>query len=157
MKRHGPNSSGVMFPPPLLHLATLVAGLALHFAFPQGFLPETWMQLVTGLPFIGISVALVASALRTMRRAGTDANAYKPTTAIVVDGPYRFSRNPMYLSFTALYIGIAFAVDALWPFVLLPMALVGISLGVIKREERYLEQKFGQEYLQYKGRVRRWI
>ena len=157
MKRDGLDRSGVMFPPPLLHLATLVAGLALHFAFPLHLLPDTWMQLVTGLPFIGISIALVASAFRTMRRAGTDPNAYKPTTLIVVDGPYRFSRNPMYLSFTALYVGIAFAVDALWPFVLLPIALVGISLGVIKREERYLEQKFGQDYLRYKGRVRRWI
>lgn len=157
MKQDGLDRSRVMFPPPLLHLATFVAGLGLHFAFPQSFLPDTWMQLVTGLPFIVISFALVASAFRTMRRSGTDPNAYKPTTAIVVDGPFRFSRNPMYLSFTALYIGIAFAVDALWPFALLPIALVGISLGVIKREERYLEQKFGQEYLQYKDRVRRWI
>ena len=157
MKQDGLDNSRVMFPPPLLHLATLVAGLALHFAFPQSFLPDTWMQLATGLPFIGISFALVASASRTMKRAGTGANPYNPSTAIVVDGPFRFSRNPMYLSFTALYIGIAFAVDALWPFALLPIALVGISLGVIKREERYLEQKFGQEYLQYKVRVRRWI
>jgi protein-S-isoprenylcysteine O-methyltransferase Ste14 len=115
------------------------------------------MQLVTGLPFIGISIALVKWASRTMKQAGTDANPYNPSTAIVVDGPFRFSCNPMYLSFTALYIGIAFAVDALWPFVLLPIALVGISLGVIKREERYLEQKFGQDYLRYKVRVRRWI
>ncbi len=92
-----------------------------------------------------------------MIQAETELNAYKPTTAIVMRGPFRFSRNPLYLSLTALYIGIATVVNSLWAIVLLPVALVAISRGVIEREERYLERKFGEEYLRYKAKVRRWI
>ena len=157
MKQDETDSPGVMFLPPLAHFGMLVAGLALHFAFPQRFLPGIWLQLAIGLPLIAISVIPAIWAARTMRRAETEISSSKPTTAIVVRGPFRFSRNPMYLALTVLYIGIATSVNALWAIVLLPVALVALSLGVINREERYLERKFGQEYLRYKARVRRWL
>ncbi len=92
-----------------------------------------------------------------MHRAGTNVNPYKPTSGLVVNGPFRFTRNPIYLAFTLLYGGIAALVNALWAILLLPILLVIMRCGVIEREERYLEQKFGQEYLRYKERVRRWI
>ena len=92
-----------------------------------------------------------------MRGAGTAVSAYKSTTSMVTGGSFQFSRNPMYLSLTMLYVGIAIVLKALWPLMLLPITLVGITLGVIKPEERYLERKFGQEYLSYKARVRRWL
>ena len=79
------------------------------------------------------------------------------TTAIVVQGPYRFSRNPMYLAMAILYAGLAFAINGLLIIVLLPVLLGILSFGVISREERYLERKFGQEYLRYKARVRSWV
>ena len=79
------------------------------------------------------------------------------TTAVVRHGPFRFSRNPMYLSLTGLYVGIAVSVNALWVTVLLPVALVSIMVGVIAREESYLERKFGTEYTRYKTTVRRWL
>jgi len=91
------------------------------------------------------------------RRAGTTPNPTKPTTALVLRGPYRFTRNPMYLGFAALYLGVTLLVNSLWPLLLFP-AVVGLVQGrVIAREEAYLEAKFGNEYRAYKMRVRRWL
>ena len=157
MKEDARDTAGVIVPPPLIYLPTLLVGLALHFAVPVSFLPGYWLQLAIGLPLIGASGIVVATAFRTMRRAGTEINVNKPTTAIVMQGPYRFSRNPMYLAMTLLYLGIAISLSALWMLVLVPIPFAIINLGVIKREERYLKQKFGQEYLSYKARVRRWL
>ncbi len=80
-----------------------------------------------------------------------------PTTAIVVQGPFRFSRNPMYLAMAIFFAGLAISIDGLLIIVFLPMLLGILSFGVISREERYLEEKFGQEYLRYNARVRRWL
>ena len=92
-----------------------------------------------------------------MRHAGTLANPYKPVSRMVTDGPFRYTRNPAYLSMTMVYTGIASLANALWASLLLPVALLVIQRGVIEREERYLERKFGEEYLRYKAQVRRWI
>ena len=92
-----------------------------------------------------------------MRRADTLANLYKPVSHIATEGPFRYTRNPAYLSMTMMYTGIASLANALWAIILLPVALLVIQRGVIEREERYLERKFGEEYLSYKARVRRWI
>jgi protein-S-isoprenylcysteine O-methyltransferase Ste14 len=90
-------------------------------------------------------------------RAGTPTNPYKPSSGIVTEGPFRYTRNPAYLSMTTIYAGIAALARASWAFLLLPVALGVIRRGVIEREERYLERKFGEEYLRYKASVRRWI
>ncbi len=149
--------ANVRFFPPLAYAAPMAAGLAVHFAFSDRFLPQGWVQLAAGLPLMAASGLLVAWASMTMRRAGTPVGARSSTTAVVVRGPFRFSRNPMYLSLTGLYVGIAVSVNALWVLVLLPIALVSITVGVIAREESYLERKFGTEYISYKSRVRRWL
>ncbi len=81
----------------------------------------------------------------------------KPTSSLVVEGPYRFSRNPIYLGFTLFYGGITALASSLPSALLLPFVLVVMRRGVIEREERYLEREFGEEYLRYKARVRRWI
>jgi protein-S-isoprenylcysteine O-methyltransferase Ste14 len=92
-----------------------------------------------------------------MGNAGTSPDYYRPATVLVVHGPFRFSRNPQYLSVTILYLGVAISVNALWPIVLLPVVLLVFTIGVIWREERYLERRFGERYLRYKARVRRWL
>jgi protein-S-isoprenylcysteine O-methyltransferase Ste14 len=92
-----------------------------------------------------------------MRRAGTPANPYKPVSHMVTGGPFHYTRNPAYLAMTMIYTGIAGLANALWAILLLPVALLMIQRGVIEREERYLEHKFGEEYLRYKAQVRRWI
>jgi protein-S-isoprenylcysteine O-methyltransferase Ste14 len=96
-------------------------------------------------------------AVLAFRRAGTHPQPWRPATALVVTGPYRFSRNPMYVGATLFYIGISFWVNSLWPLLLLPVVLVIMSRGVIAREEAYLERLFGDEYRSYRSRVRRWL
>jgi protein-S-isoprenylcysteine O-methyltransferase Ste14 len=108
-------------------------------------------------------ILLVASGLlarlaeAAMKRAGTNIRPDQPALAIVSNGPFRFSRNPLYLALTGLYLGIALLADALWPLLLLVPTLAVLQWGVIAREERYLEAKFGESYRAYKSRVRRWV
>ena len=92
-----------------------------------------------------------------MRGAGTSVKTSVPTTALVSTGPFQFSRNPLYVSLTLFYLGISIAAQSLWALALLIVVLVVMQRGVINREERYLEHKFGAEYVRYKELVRRWI
>ena len=157
MEQTEQDNSGVRVPPPLVYVLVLVVGSALHFIYPVQYLTLGWVQLAVGLPITGVAGGLAIWAFRTMRRAETTFSVYESTTTIVSQEPYRFSRNPAYLSLAILYVGIALSVNALWILVLAPVTVAIITLIVIKREERYLEQKFGEEYLRYKARVRRWI
>jgi len=114
-------------------------------------------RTLLGWLLAGAGVALAASAIVLFRRAGTSPVPIQPTTALVAQGPYRFTRNPMYVGLAALYAGIALLVNSLWPLVLLPVVLIAIRWWVIAREEAYLERKFGDAYRAYTRRVRRWL
>jgi protein-S-isoprenylcysteine O-methyltransferase Ste14 len=157
MEQNEADNAGVIAHPPFIYLVALAVGLALHFAMPVRFLPAGWVQVAIGLPLIAIGFSLAASGSRTMRRAGTPLSPREPSTALAVDGPFRFTRNPLYLSLTLFYVGIAVSLNALLTVLLVAPLLAFVTVGVIKREERYMERKFGQEYLDYKARVRRWI
>jgi protein-S-isoprenylcysteine O-methyltransferase Ste14 len=102
-------------------------------------------------------MALATWFIRTMRGADTTLALNKPVYSLVQDGPFRYSRNPGYLSLAMIYAGIAILRNALWPILLLPLVLVVTQRELIEREERYLERTFGEEYLAYKRRVRRWV
>lgn len=142
--------------PPALFGGTLAIGLLLQFIFPVPLLPRL-SAIAIGVVIL-IGAALIAiSAFRAMHRAQTAVNPSQPTTAIVSDGVFGFSRNPIYLSLTLLYLGFALMGNALWSLLLLLPLLVVVQIGVIEREEHYLERKFGDEYLRYKARVRRWL
>ncbi len=157
MKKSGRDTPRVLVPPPLLYAVPLAIGLAFHFAFPARFLPAGWVQLALGLPLVAVAVVLYATAIGTLRKAATDFRFAKPTTAIVTRGPFRLSRNPIYLANTLVFLGTALATNALWALVLLPLAVALVTVGAIYPEERYLKERFGQEYLDYKARVRRWL
>ncbi len=156
MKDKNRDNPGVIAPPPLIYAAGLAAGLLSHAAFPLQ-IPSSALAAVLGLCLIGMGVLLAAAGFRAMSRAGTHVDPFKPTTAIATDGPFRFTRNPLYLSLTLLYSGIAILVNVLWAILFLPIVLLIMRRGVIDREERYLEQKFGEDYLRYKRSVRRWF
>ncbi|HEY7346864.1 MAG TPA: isoprenylcysteine carboxylmethyltransferase family protein [Ktedonobacterales bacterium] len=143
-------------PAPVIFVAVLLVGVLLSLAFPVSFLPRIVTLLVGAACFL-IPFALGFAALGFMRRARTSVNPYRPTTALLTGGPYRLSRNPMYLAMAIQYVGLALLFDSLWAIVLLPLALVVVHFTVIQREERYLERKFGEEYLSYKATVRRWL
>lgn len=148
--------AGVIAPPPLIYAAGLALGMLLHRFLRINLLPQRWAKFVGGL-LIGLSFVPGGSAAVTMLRAKTNLDPFHPTTAIVTSGSFRYSRNPIYLSFVLFYTGIAALANALAPLLLLPLVLVVMRRGVIEREERYLEGKFGVEYTQYKARVRRWL
>ena len=157
MEQNGADNPGVIAHPPFIYLGALAVGLALHFAAPVRFLPAGWVPLAIGLPLIAIGLFLGATGQRSMRRAGTPVNPREPSTAVAVDGPFRFTRNPLYLALTLFYLGIAVSLNALVTVLLVVPLLAFVTVGVVKREERYLERKLGQEYLDYNARVRRWI
>jgi protein-S-isoprenylcysteine O-methyltransferase Ste14 len=142
--------------PPLVFLVSIAAGLAIHLAWPLGFVPP-WLSAPLGAAAITIAVVLFVSAVRSFRRAGTPVPGNLPTTTIVRTGPYQYSRNPIYLAFSLLQLGIAFWVNSIWPLVTLIPAVLLMSLVVIPREEAFLEARFPSEYLPYKDLVRRWL
>ena len=102
-------------------------------------------------------MALATWFVRTMRGADTTLDVDKPVSRLVQDGPFRYSRNPGYLSLTMLYAGIPILRNALWAILFLPLLLLVTQRELIEREERYLQRTFGEEYLAYKRRVRRWV
>jgi protein-S-isoprenylcysteine O-methyltransferase Ste14 len=142
--------------PPALYTGTLSLGLLLGFVFPIGLLPRSLALILAVLAIVSAG-AIAISAFRAMNRAQTAIDPSQPTTAIVSDGVFRLSRNPIYLSLMLLYIGIALLFNTVWTLLLLLPLLAIVQLGVVKREEIYLERKFGDEYLHYKARVRRWL
>lgn len=146
--------------PPLVYLISLVAGIIIQLIKPlpllSGFLPRRLTAAFGGM-LIVTAVSLFLWAVRTFRRAGTPIPGNKPTTVIVRTGPYRFSRNPIYLAFSLFEIGIAICANSLWLLATLAGAMLLMNQVVIRREERYLEQKFGEQYLDYKATVRRWL
>ena len=154
--RGAPDNPGVVAPPPLIYAGALALGLVANKLYPMAFLPRA-VSRVLGLPFIFGGLAIGLLGFREMRRAETNVDPYKPATAIVTEGPYRFTRNPLYIGMTLVYSGITALFNAFPAAMLLPLALAVMRGGVIEREERYLERKFGDEYLAYKARVRRWL
>jgi len=150
------DNAGVIARPPLIYLGGLIAGFALDALWPVPQLPAVW-QYAAGLALVAAGFAGMIACMSRFRRAGTRVETHKPTTALVTAGPYRLSRNPIYVSLTLIYAGIAVAADNPWALALLLPILLLIRFGVIAREERYLERKFGEDYQRYKATVRRWI
>ena len=150
------DNPGVIAFPPALFAGTLALGLLLHFIFPINFLPRS-LSIASGVVLLVGAALMAITAFRAMRRPQTAVNPSQPTTALVSNGAFSFSRNPLYLSLTRLYVGIALLFNVLWALLLLLPLIVVVQNGVIKREEHYLEQKFGDKYLRYKASVRRWV
>ena len=147
---------GVPIAAPLLFALPILASLALECLVPTSFVHGS-LRWVLGVLLSVAGIALSAGGFMTQKRAGTDPFPYHPSTRIVAHGPYRFSRNPMYSGFALSTLGLAIWVDSAWMLLALPIGLVLIDRFVITREEHYLECKFGEEYLNYKRNVRRWI
>jgi protein-S-isoprenylcysteine O-methyltransferase Ste14 len=132
------------------------ASLALEWLLPTSFIHGS-LRRVPGVLLTIAGIALSVGGFLAQKRAGTDPFPYHPSTRIVAHGPYRFSRNPIYFGFALLTLGLAILVNSAWMLLAVPIGLVLIDRLVVTREERYLERKFGEEYLNYKRSVRRWI
>ena len=153
------DSAGIFFPPPLLYAIPFAIGIFLHETVGHDRFPANLALPARIAGFGAVAAAMVLALIAEIHfvRARTSALPFRPTTAVVTGGPYRFTRNPMYVGLALLYIGLALIVGYAWPVACLPLAILSIDGFVIPREERYLEKKFGEPYQRYRQSVRRWI
>lgn len=141
--------------PPLVYFSSIAAGTVLNLIWPLSFAVPAARPI--GSTMVIISVLLFFASIRELRASGTPVRGSQPTTTVVRTGPYRFSRNPVYLSFFLLQLGIAVWTGSAWMLATLVLAAGLISRIVIPKEELYLERKFGSHYLSYRTVVRRWL
>lgn len=147
---------GIRIPPPVIYLAALVIGSVLDYQWPLSPLLGS-SRYVVG-PVIAITGGLIMPpVLVRFRRSGTTIDVRKPATALIIEGPYRFSRNPIYVSLTLLYLGIGTLLNNAWILILVAPVFLVMNMWVVSREERHLEATFGEEFLRYKAEVRRWL
>ena len=147
---------GIPVHPPVVYLAALLIGVGLDYLWPISPVPDRWPE-VAGIVVIAAGIASMPLVLWRFHRAGTTFDARKPASALIVDGPYRFSRNPAYVAMTLWYLGIGLILDNGWISLLVLPLLVIMDRWVVPKEERHLEAKFGEEYVQYRAKVRRWL
>jgi len=150
------DNPGVIAFPPLLFASVLVVGLVLDWFLPWSPLPNIIARPIGAVLLVG-GLALAGWGRRTMEGAGTNVNPGEPALVIVTTGPFAYSRNPLYVAITLFYVGATLVVNALWPLILAVPLMVVVQVGIVRREERYLEAKFGDTYRAYRARVRRWL
>jgi protein-S-isoprenylcysteine O-methyltransferase Ste14 len=153
-----PDVAGVIALPPLIFLGFLAVAAVLEAVVPLPVLAAyAFPRYLAGAALAAGGFVMIAMGTRRFLAAGTNLPPTLPTTALVVDGIYRRTRNPLYLGTTLIYLGLGVAAGSLWAIGLVVPLMWVINVGVVAREERYLERKFGDAYRAYKGRVRRWI
>jgi protein-S-isoprenylcysteine O-methyltransferase Ste14 len=150
------DSPGVTFPPPFIYIGFLLLGIVADHFWPASFGAGAWQPWIGGALIVA-GVALMTAGMVTFRRAGTNVPPNRPAVTLVTHGPWRFSRNPLYLSLALVHLGIGIAADNVWMVALLAPVLLIIRYAVIAREERYLDRKFGDAYRRYRSSVRRWF
>lgn len=149
-------STGLKLPPPIIYATILFFGLALNYFFPIAFLTDVWGYGV-GIVLIVVSMAIIPFVIIRFKKAKTPFDVRRPAKVLITDGPNRFTRNPGYLSLTLLYLGIGFILTNIWIVGLVSPIVLIMDLWIIRSEERQLEALFGEQYLQYKRAVRRWL
>ena len=150
------DNPGIKVPPPLIYLLPLLLGLILDRKAHLPFLPSGVVRII-GWPLIGCGVLIASWWRKTMGDADAPVRTDRPVPRLTTEGPFHYTRNPGYLSMAMIYAGIAVLRNALWAILFLPLVLYVTQREVIEREERYLERTFGEKYLAYKARVRRWV
>lgn len=151
-----PDRAGVIFPPPVLMLLALIAAIGLHHFWPLPVVPRT-LGIVLGAALVMFGVGIAAWGRITLVKSGTNVSPYRPTTSIVSSGPFGFTRNPLYVGIQGVFVGLSLLAGTLWGLVLFVPAFLILHYGVVLREEAYLQRTFGQVYLAYKSKVRRWL
>lgn len=155
----GSETPGVIAPPPLIALAAIAAGLMLDWVWPVTLLRAALglpARLTFGGPLMALGLGLAIVAERTFHRIGTNAAPWKPALSLAASGPYAHTRNPMYIGLALFVAGLGVALASVWVLAMLVPAAFVLHYGVVKREERYLERKFGDDYRAFKAAVPRY-
>jgi protein-S-isoprenylcysteine O-methyltransferase Ste14 len=150
------DNAGVVVRPPLLYGIAFVVVLVLGWFWPMPIVGRV-VAVGVGLVLVVFGVGIAMWGRRKMQAAGTNVDPHRPATVLVKTGPFRFSRNPLYMALTLLFLGLSLVVNTWWGIVLLFPVLIIMHWGVILREERYLDQKFGASYQEYRSKVRRYF
>jgi len=153
----GPN---IRIPPPTFFVLPMLTGFLVQHFVPIRIvsgIDRMRTLRVVGIAEIVIALLLIAWAGMTLLRHGATPHPTHRAGALVREGPYSLTRNPMYLGFTVMYVGIVFIANAVWPLVFLPEAIALVYLFAIRAEEDYLSREFGEAYASYRSRVRRWL
>ena len=147
---------GIPVPPPVLYLAALGLGVGLGYLWPLPVIAGS-PRYAAGIALLALSAIIMPPVLRRFRRAATPFDVRKPASTLITDGPYRFSRHPSYVSLTMLYLALGLLLANGWVLILVVPVVLVMDLWVVRREERHLEAKFGDQFRRYKAGVRRWI
>jgi protein-S-isoprenylcysteine O-methyltransferase Ste14 len=145
-----------MLPPPVIYFVVFVVGIGLGYMWPTSIMTQFWGQTI-GIALLMISMPIMPSVLIRFKRAGTTFDVRKSATTLITDGPYKYSRNPTYISLTLLYLGLGVFLNNMWVLMLVVPLLLIINFWIIRNEEHYLAEKFGEEYQSYRSKVRRWL
>ena len=149
--------ANVHIPPPLVYIGFIVLGALLQYTIaPIPFPGDAWIRIV-GVIIVVAGLALIFSALATFRRTGQDPKPWTPSPELIVQGPYRWTRNPMYVGLTCILVGLGLALNNLWFLLLAAVALLVVHFIAVLPEEKYLNEKFGSSYKEYRTKVRRYI
>jgi protein-S-isoprenylcysteine O-methyltransferase Ste14 len=153
-QEHG---ASVRFPPPLIYIGFIVLGALLQYAIaPIPFPGGAWIRII-GVLIVAAGLVLIFSALAPFRRTGQDPKPWTPTPELIVEGPYRWTRNPMYVGLTCILLGLGLALNNLWISLLAAAALLIVHFIAVLPEEKYLNEKFGRSYAEYRAKVRRYF
>jgi protein-S-isoprenylcysteine O-methyltransferase Ste14 len=154
----GERGAKVRFPPPLVYLISILLGVAVRYAArPLAVAAYRYLVLTVGVAVILAGLWLIVGALTLFKRTGQDPKPWKPTPEIVLSGPYRFTRNPMYLGLTCIQIGLGLALNNVWISFLAVFSLLAVHFIAVIPEEHYLTEKFGDSYRGYLAKVRRYL
>jgi protein-S-isoprenylcysteine O-methyltransferase Ste14 len=153
------NHADVLVRPPNLYLGGLIASCLLELLWPlgPGLAAGNLRPVIIGLVLSVIGAGMIWKAVRQFTDAGTTIPVDEPTDALVTHGLYGWSRNPIYVGLTTIYVGLSIALTTGWALLVLPILLMVMSRGVIDTEEAYLSQEFGTPYKEYKEKVPRWL
>lgn len=160
MNQRLPDNANVIAHPPLIFISIFLIGLILDYLYQISLFPvdeRSSVLLLPGYIIIFVSLVIVGISIRTLKRHNTTHKVNRPTTTLVKDGIFQYSRNPIYLSVFILFAGISLIINSIIMLLLIIPLFLILREGVVKREEKYLELKFGKEYAVYKNSVRRWI
>jgi len=149
--------ANVNIPPPLVFIACIVLGALLQYGVaPIPFPDDAWIR-IAGAIILVAALALIFSALATFKKTGQDPKPWKPTPELIIEGPYRWTRNPMYVGLSSILVGLGLALNNLWFSLLAAAALVAVHFMAVLPEEKYLNEKFGRDYEDYRKKVRRYL
>jgi protein-S-isoprenylcysteine O-methyltransferase Ste14 len=156
MAAENADAPNVKIIPPFVYLIGLALGFGMTLWVPFRLVPD-WVAWPLAGALVACGAVLAASAVLRFKGVGTTVRPDRAASTLVITGPYRITRNPMYLGLALIYLGIAIAGQSLWAIILLPPVLIIIQRYAIHREEAFLERRFGRDYVDYTTRVRRWI